>query len=125
MSPIARDAGQEFDQAGRAALQHLDLHAIAIGDRWRHAVARRLQPVEHAEEERQVARVDALFVQRQDEAATGGVDQIIAVLDALGDALGRNQLADVVTREETAQRFRRDLRVDGHVRRWLRGRGAA
>ena len=53
-----------------------------------------------AEEERQVACGDALLVERQDEIAGAGVDQEIGILDALGDALVGQQLAEVVAGEK-------------------------
>src|SRR3546814_1072367 len=71
--------------------------------------------IEQRHEEGQSVRLDALFVERQDEAAAGGVDQVIAVLDALGDALGRDQFADVVARQERRQRFGGNMRVDGQA----------
>ena len=72
--------------------------------------------VEQGEEEGQVAGVDALFVQRQDEAAGGGVDEVVAVLDPFRDALGGDEVADIViAAQEGGQRFCGHLCVDGHA----------
>ena len=43
--------------------------------------------VHQAEKERQIVGVDALFVERQDEGAGGGVEEEIRVFRTLGDAL--------------------------------------
>ena len=67
-----------------------------------------------AEEERQVALGDAPLVERQDEVAGAGMDQKIRVLDAFGDALVGQQLADVVAGEEAGEVFRRDIGVNRH-----------
>jgi hypothetical protein len=68
--------------------------------------------VEQVDEEGQVGRIDALLVQGQDIAVaasvgTGGLDQIIAVLDPLGNALGGDELAAIIAFEEDRQLFGR------------------
>ncbi len=67
-----------------------------------------------AEKERQIALGDAPLVERQDEIAAAGMDQKIRILDALGDALVGQQLADVVAGEKAREVFRRDIGIDRH-----------
>ena len=75
----------------------------------------RLAKVFHQpEKERQIALGDALLVERQDVIAAAGVDQEIRVLDALGDALVGEEIADVVTGEEAAEILRRHIGIDCH-----------
>ena len=66
------------------------------------------------QKKRQVALGDAPLVERQDEIAAAGVDEKIRILDAFGDALVGQQLADVVTGEERPEVFRRDIGIDRH-----------
>ena len=46
-----------------------------------------MQMIHQSDEERQVICLDALFVERQDEPATLGMEDEIGVLDALRDPL--------------------------------------
>ena len=78
--------------------------------------------VHQAEEERQVGLVDALLVDGQDELTLLGVQQIVGVLDALGDALVGQQLADVVAGDEVSQLVVGNFGVDGHGVRVSGGR---
>jgi hypothetical protein len=43
------------------------------------------------------------------------MDQKIGVLDAFGDALVREQIADVVTGEKGLEVLRRDIGIDRHL----------
>ena len=67
-----------------------------------------------AEEERQILALHPLLVEREDEAALGGVKQVFAVLDALGDALAGHHLADLVLLDEGAELVVGNFGVDGH-----------
>src|ERR1700737_1154983 len=67
-----------------------------------------------AEEERQVALGDAPLIQRQDEIAGRRVQQEVGILDALGDALVGQQLADVVITQKFRKLVGGDVGVDGH-----------
>ena len=49
------------------------------------------------------SRRNPLFVERQDEIAALGGDEEVRVLDALGDALARQHLADVVQRDKGSE----------------------
>ncbi len=109
-----RHAGEELDQAGGAAFELVDRAALAIGQRARDGQAAIGEMVEQREKIGQVVRRDSLLVERQEEAPLGGVDHVVAVLDALGDALERGRLAMIEARQEVGKRFRRDLRVDRH-----------
>ena len=92
------DPGQEFDEAGGAPGKLLQPPAIAIGDEARHAAPARAQMIEQVHEKGQVGLIHPLFIQRQYIALPaagltvrpGGFQQIIAVLHAFGDALGRH-----------------------------------
>ena len=107
-----RYARKELDEAGRAALQLMDQFAVAIGHRGRDGQALFREMIEQRHEIGQVAGRDALFVQRQDETAFGGVDEIVRILHAFGDALGGDELAHIELREEVGQGLGRYLRVD-------------
>ena len=72
------------------------------------------QVLHQAEEERQVGLPHPLLVQREDEGAAARVQEVIGVLDPLGDALAGQHRADVVGGDERRQLLVRDLRVDGH-----------
>ena len=67
-----------------------------------------------AHEEGQVRRGDALLVERQDPRTGGGLQQVVGVFHALGDALGRDEVADVVAGHEGAQIGIVDFGVNGH-----------
>jgi hypothetical protein len=110
-----RYAFQKLDQAGRAARDRLDLDAFAILQRARHGQSAIRQMIEQREEEGQVARIHALLVQCQDEAPTLGLDQIIAVLDALGDALERSQRAHAIAHQQRGHLLGRHMGVDRHL----------
>lgn len=67
-----------------------------------------------AEEIGQVRCRHALLVQREDEAALRRVDEVVGVLHPLGDALRRDQFADVVAADEGGERLGGHMRVNGH-----------
>src|SRR3546814_3479409 len=73
--------------------------------------------VHQAEEERQVAGSNALLVQRQNEGAAVGFEKEVAVLDALGDALARDDRSDVVLGDERFEFLVGNFRIDGHGER--------
>ncbi len=58
--------------------------------------------VHQRNEKRQVLARDPLFIQGQDEIAAFGCQQVVRVLDTLGDSLARQHLADVVLRGKVA-----------------------
>ena len=58
-----------------------------------------------------------------DDAPRRGVDQIVRVLDAFGDALERQRGAEVKVGEEGVQLLVGDVGVDGHDRAGMRERG--
>ena len=67
-----------------------------------------------SEEERQIAARHALLVERQDEGALGRVHDVVGVLDAFGDALVGQELAQPVAGDEGREVLVRDFGVDGH-----------
>ncbi len=67
-------------------------------------------------EKRQVAPGDPLFVQRQDERTRRRVQQEVGILDALGNALVGQQIADRVIFQEVRKLVGGDVGVDRHER---------
>ena len=123
---LQRDAArpqavQEGRDGGRLAGQRAQRLAVAAVDRPRAGDAARRQMIHQAEEERQVPGVDALFVERQDVLAARRGQQVVGVLDALGDALEGVGFADVVFGEEGLELGVADFRVDGHYATSARG----
>ena len=72
------------------------------------------QMFHQADEEGQVLGMNALFVQGQDEGAPVGLEVEVGVLDALGDALEGQRLADIVLLQQPLQILETDFRIDGH-----------
>ena len=66
------------------------------------------------QEVRQVVHRHALFIEREDERALAGMQQEVGILDALGDALVGEQLADVVACQELREVFGGDVGVNRH-----------
>ena len=104
------DAFQKIDDGRGPAGQRAERLAAPVLHRQRAVDAARGEMGHQAEEERQVASGDALFIQRQDERAGRGMQQEIGILDALGDALVGQQFADVVTAKGIPQARRRRRR---------------
>jgi len=69
------------------------------------------------EEIGQVSPGDPLLVEREDVGTGLGVNQVVRVLDALGDALERSQRADVLASDEGFELLVGDVGVDGHLER--------
>ncbi len=119
--PGHRDAADELDQARRTTGQLLQQVPRAVRDRPRHRQAGVGAMRHQGEKIGQVGRLDPLLVERQDEAAAGRIDQVVRVLDALGDALAGHRGTDIVARQERRQAGGVDVGVDRH---WLRRRSA-
>ncbi len=85
-------------------------------DRARHRTFPGGKVIEQAEKERQVGKRDAPLVHGEDEAfaASGGLDQPVGVRNAFGNALGRNQFADIVLGDQGREVFRREMGIDCH-----------
>src|SRR3546814_4514004 len=56
----------------------------------------------------------ALFIKREYVTPPGGIDEIVRIFDALGNALGRKQRAFVVTLEKAGQRLARNMGINRH-----------
>src|SRR5215472_10359636 len=67
-----------------------------------------------SDEKRQIRGRDAPLVERQDEIAALGGDQEVRVLDAFGDALARQHLADVIKSDKGSEFVIGDIGIDGH-----------
>ncbi len=80
-----------------------------------HAALR--QMLHQSQEERQVRRCHALFVQGQDEGAAVGLQVEIGILDSLGDALEGQRFADVVLLQQPLQLLKTHLGINGHKAR--------
>ena len=56
------------------------------------------QMLHQADEERQILNFDPLFIESEDMLTAGGAQQVVRILDPLGDTLERSHFADVVKR---------------------------
>ena len=82
--------------------------AVAAMDRLRAVDAARREMIHQAEEERQVLGVDALLVEREEVLAARRGQQVVGVLDTLGDALEGHRLRRCrIRRERLRARCRR------------------
>src|SRR5262249_3763930 len=88
--------------------------ASAVLDRLRTGESARRQVFHKVEKERQIRGGDALLIQRQNKVAAARMEQKIGVLDALGDPLIGQQIADVVVRKEFLQVLRDNVGIDRH-----------
>ena len=107
-------AGQEFDQAGRAAVQFLQYLPAAIGHRAGHGQALGREMAHQRQKPRQIAGINAFFIQGEDETAARGFSQEIAVFNAFRDALEADGAADIISSQKRRQIGRADRGVDGH-----------
>src|SRR4029079_10057147 len=112
---------QEAGHGGALAGKRAPRVSVAAVERPRAGDAAPGEVVHQAEEERQVARIDALFVERHHVLAARRGEHVVGVLDALGDALEGLRLADVVVLEKGLELGVADLRVDGHQATSWRG----
>ena len=100
--------------AGRPA-QPAERLAGAVVDRRRAGEVLGGEVIHQGEEERQIVRLHPALVERQDVVAGLGLQQVVGVLDALGDALVGEQPPEVVSGEELFELVVADFRVDGHA----------
>ena len=116
-----RQPVQERRDGGRPAGQLAHGVAVAAVDRLRAVDAARRQMIHQAEEERQVLRIDALLVERQEVLPAIRRQQVVGVLDAFGNALQRVGAANVVFGEECLELGIADVGVDRHQATSWRG----
>ncbi len=118
----ARPQSVQEGRDGRGlAGQRAQRLAVAAMDRPWTIEAPRGEMIHQAEEERQVLRVHALFVEREEVRALGRGQQVVGILDTFGDALEGIGFADVVFGEKGFQLGVAHLRVDGHYATSARG----
>src|SRR5690348_3674659 len=67
-----------------------------------------------AEEEWQIVFMHALFIERQEEASSIGLQIEVAVLDTFGDAFETQGLTDVVVGKHLFEVLKGDVGVDRH-----------
>src|SRR6188472_1278089 len=106
---------EKIDDGGRTPREAAKRFAAARLDRLRthDAVGRKM--THQTEKERQVVDGDALFIERQEKRSGGGVQQIVGVLDAFGDALVGQYLADIVGFQKICKLLGGDVGVDRHL----------
>ena len=114
-----RDPRQELDQRRRLALDHPPRCAAAVMHGARHGAALARQMIQQTKEIGQIGIVDPPLVKRQDEARpracrAGRLDQPVGIGDALGDALGRDQLAHVIFADQPGEILRAQMGVNRH-----------
>src|SRR3546814_3769347 len=116
-APARPQPAEKADRCGRAAaetVQRKPVTAVVVRRTWDAGGG---EMVHQAEEERQVAGSNALLVQRQNEGAAVGFEKEVAVLDALGDALARDDRSDVVLGDERFEFLVGNFRIDGNGER--------
>src|SRR5262249_16262122 len=98
--PPDAHAAEKRDDGGRPAGELAEHAALAILHRLRAIEPARGEMLHQSEKERQIVARDPLLIEREDEIAAAGVQQEVRVLDALGNALVGQKLAEVVASEE-------------------------
>ena len=114
LRPTQPDAVEKGDDRRGAAGEAAERLAVLRPDRLRAGDAALGEMLHQADEERQVALVHPLFVEREDELAGVGVQQVVGVLDPFGDALEGEDAAEVVASYKSFQRLVGDFSVNGH-----------
>src|SRR5690606_26237188 len=72
------------------------------------------QMLHQPQEKGQITGGNPFFIERQNVRAARGVDDVVRVFDAFGDALVGEQLADVVAAEEVGQVIVADFGINRH-----------
>ena len=110
-------AVEKGDDHGGTAGEATQRDAGAVSHRQRAGDAARGEMFHQVQEERQVGFRDPLLIKREDEAAGAGVEIVVRIFDALGDAFAGQQFPKVIGRQKSDQLLIVDQRVDGHERR--------
>ena len=108
-------AFEEPDDGGGPAAEFAQGLAVPRLDRRRAAQPLGGKMFHQPQEEGQVLAVHALFIEGQDVAAPGRVHEVVGILDALGDALAGDDLADVIGLDEGSKVAIRHFGVNSHV----------
>ena len=112
--PARPDARQEGGDRRVPPAQVPQRGAVAAAHRLRADQAVLRQMLHQAEEPGQFRRVHPLFIQGQDEVAARGLQRVVGVFHALGDAAIGDHGADVVAGRKVRQRLVGDLGVNRH-----------
>src|SRR5205814_10231623 len=107
-------AAQESDDRRRASGDFAERAALAIFYRLRTIKTAGGEVLHQRQKERQVGRRYPPLVQGQDEMTLRGVHQKIRILDAFGNSLIGQELADRVTGKKRGEVLCGDVGVDGH-----------
>ena len=103
---------QERDDRRRPSGKPAQRFAVAVVHRQWAVDAAFGEMLHQAEEEGEVGRVDPLLVEGEDELALLGREQVVGVLDALGDALDREHGAEIVAADEGLELLIGEIGVD-------------
>ena len=87
LGPPQRQSVEEGQQRGRPIVDSRRLAARFSAHRQRAGDAPRGQMLEQSQEERKIAFMHALFIKREDVRAALGLQKVIGILHAFGDAL--------------------------------------
>ena len=111
-----RNAVEKFDEAGRSPRDGLPPLTVDVGHEAWNLASGIMQMLQQRIEKRQIIRVNAVFIERQNEAALRRFDKEIAVLDAFGNPFERDEFAGVILVQQRGNLFRAQLRINGQVR---------
>ena len=120
--PAHRHAIEESDDDRRPSGETAQRRAAPIVNRQRTIDAAPRQMLHQAEKERQVGFDDTAFIEGENEKARFAMEQVVRILDALGNALARQQAAKLVALEEDREVLVGYFSIDGHS--WSSGSGS-
>src|SRR5262245_14793014 len=108
------DALKKCDQGGRPAGKPPQALTLGIANRRRAADPGVGEVLHQAEEKRQILGGHPLFVEGKEKGTRFGVEQVVGVLNTLGDALEGKQRANLVAGDEPGELLVGDFSVDSH-----------
>ena len=114
-----RETVEEGDDRGRTPGEAAEHLAAAVLDRQRADEAAAGEMLHQPQEEGQIVGVHPLLVEGEDVGTLRRVQQVVRILDALGDAFGGKQLADAVARHEGGHLIIGHFGIDGQDRALL------
>ena len=110
---------QKRDDGRRASGQLAQHFAITVADWDRAGKPCSCEVLHQAEKEGKILYRDPLFIQRENMRTGFGADEVVGVLDALGDTLERQGFPKVISGDELVQVIVGDFRIDRHAS-WTR-----